>query len=98
MFRPELDPRITEVKVTHRSIRGDILSHWQVEEDRIDYAVTVPPNVTASVYLPAATAEGATEGERLLETIKDLKVEGLKDGYLQVEIGSGDYRFGASLK
>jgi alpha-L-rhamnosidase len=98
VFRPELDPRITEVEVTHRSIRGDILSHWRVEADRIDYAVTVPPNVTASVYLPAATAEGATEGERPLETVKDLKIEGLKDGYLQVEVGSGSYHFGATLK
>jgi alpha-L-rhamnosidase len=98
VFKPELDPRITHVQATHRSIRGDIASHWQVKDGRILYDVTVPPNVTATVYLPCADANSVTEGKRPLNTIKDLAVKGYKDGALQIEVGSGNYRFGARLK
>jgi alpha-L-rhamnosidase len=98
LFKPELDPRITQVQATHRSIRGDIASHWHVKDGRLTYQVTVPPNVTASVFLPCADANDVTEGKSPIRDVEDLKIVGYEDGLLQMEIGSGSYRFEAPLK
>ncbi len=44
------------VKVSHRSMYGIISSHWKRDGSRFALDVTIPPNTTATVYLPGKTA------------------------------------------
>jgi alpha-L-rhamnosidase len=61
IVRPEPAGDLRWAKATHKSPYGTIESHWRIEEGHaFALDLTVPPNSTAVVYLPA---EGkATEG------------------------------------
>lgn len=61
---PDQKP-INWVKAHYDSIRGRIASHWKLDGDRISLAVTIPPNTTATVFLPAKdTASILESGSR----------------------------------
>jgi len=45
-----------EVSCSHHSIRGPIGSCWKISGDRVAWEVSLPPNTTASVELPASVA------------------------------------------
>lgn len=77
-------------RASYRSVRGEIVSDWQREEGRFRLAVTIPPNVTATVVVPA-------HGETLLQGGNDAAGaagvrSALRDGdSWVVEVGSGAY-------
>jgi len=61
---------LTFAKATHQSIRGEIISDWQIEDGTFKLSVTVPPGTTATVYLPGQGAI-TTEAEHTSSTEGD---------------------------
>ena len=55
--------------------------------------VEIPANTTATVYVPAKSADEITEGGNALSSSKDIKIEGTENGYVVLNIGSGKYHF-----
>jgi alpha-L-rhamnosidase len=51
---PQCSTRFTSYKATFNSPYGLISSAWHVGNDRVTYDVTVPPNTTATLILPAS--------------------------------------------
>lgn len=91
---PEQTP-IHWVKAHYDSINGRIASAWKLEDGVFTLDVTIPPNTTASVYLPSATVERVSEGGTSLAAAK---IAGLRSvtaigDALRVEIAAGTYRF-----
>ncbi|HLG38397.1 MAG TPA: alpha-L-rhamnosidase C-terminal domain-containing protein, partial [Chitinophagaceae bacterium] len=72
---------------------GRLSSSWRTEGDNILMLVEIPVNTKATVYLPASNADAVTEDGKLLSAIKEVQVKEIKDGYVQLEIGSGVYHF-----
>jgi len=72
---------------------GWITSEWHKSDDRFEWQVTVPPNTTATLYLPATDAAQVTESGRMLEKAKNVRVRGVEEGRLVVQIESGTYHF-----
>ena len=68
-------------------------SKWSRQNGRLTLDVTIPPNTTATVFLPAADPGKMREGESLLNEVPGLKVLGTAGGSVQVAIGSGAYHF-----
>ncbi|MCF7956752.1 MAG: glycoside hydrolase family 78 protein [Phycisphaerae bacterium] len=70
ILRPGLVKSVDWVKCSYESPYGKIISDWKIEAGNFKWKVTVPPNSTATVYvpgndvteggLPAAKAEGVT--------------------------------------
>jgi alpha-L-rhamnosidase len=52
-LNPQCSTKFTSYKATFNSPYGLISSAWHVENDRVTYDVTVPPNTTATLILPA---------------------------------------------
>jgi alpha-L-rhamnosidase len=71
-----------------------IKSEWQQSGGRFDWTIKVPPNTTATIYVPATDAGSVTEGGRPVSA-KTSGVEFLKmdKNYAVFQIGSGNYRF-----
>lgn len=92
-IRPEIDGETTYAKVHFHSIYGEIITGWEKTGQKMKISVKLPPNTTASVWLPEAKLEDVEEsGIRILEN-KDIL------GYMQdenkvfVSLGSGEYLF-----
>lgn len=49
---------------------------WKIVHGILEINVTVPPNATATVYIPANTAQGVTEHRLPITQSKDVKVIG----------------------
>jgi alpha-L-rhamnosidase len=72
---------------------GELSSHWKKEQDSLLLEVTIPPNTTSTVYIPAPEGGQVTESGHLLGNVKEVEIAGVGRGYLMVNLGSGSYRF-----
>ncbi len=89
-FRPHF--LFDEVACTHHSIHGPMGSSWKITNDKVAWEVSLPPNTTAWVELPASVA-------------RSLKLDGLAPqmdaatnscspfSWVKVSIGPGHHSF-----
>jgi alpha-L-rhamnosidase len=95
-IKPYLLGDLTEVKASVETVRGPVASRWTRKGADVSLSVTVPVNVTATVYVPASDASSVQEGG-----VDAAKAEGIKHlrdekGYAVYSVGSGTYAFTAS--
>jgi len=86
-------PAINWVKAHYDSINGRIASAWKLEAGRFSLEVTIPPNTTARVTLPAASAERVTEGGTPLLGAAGVSGVRIAEGRLSVDVVAGTYHF-----
>ncbi len=75
---------------------GKLSSHWRLAEDSLLIDVIVPANTTATICIPAPEGGLITEGGRPLASVKELSVESVERGSLNLKAGSGEYHFRVS--
>ena len=85
------------VKATHRSPYGLITSEWKREGGKFDWQITVPPNTTATVHVPASGLETVTEGRGSALKAKGVKAFRYENRAAVLKVESGSYRFVSSL-
>lgn len=98
-FRPEV-PRagLDSVATTYESVRGTVAARWRRSADGLELDVTVPPNATGVVHVPAASAAAVTEagagpGGTLASRAPGVRLLRTEPGRVVYEVGSGRYRF-----
>jgi len=95
---PATDEKLTSARTRYASIRGEISSGWKKDGDRLLVNVAIPANTTATVSLPAISADAITESGHPIgkaEGVKFLRTEGDRT-LLAVE--SGSYAFAVQSK
>jgi len=93
MIRPTPGQGITWVKASYDSIRGKIATSWKVDGDSFSLDVTIPPNTTATVCIPAKDAAAVMESGKPAATAAGLKFLRMDNGAAVYEAGSGTYAF-----
>jgi len=90
---PQIVPGITWAKASCNSIRGNISSQWKIAGGSFSLEVTIPPGTTATVFLPATSADSVTESSR--PTARNPWVKLLREdaGHSVYAIASGSYHF-----
>lgn len=100
VIHPEIvkpEDSFSRVKATYNSIRGPVTSSWKVENGRFVLEAKVPGNCTATVYIPAASADLVKENGKRTDASKGVRFV-RQEGRLAVfEIGSGQYEFESKL-
>ena len=84
---------LTWATARYDSIRGPIDSDWKREANRLALRVSIPVNTTATVYLPARTAEAITESGKPLAQAPGVKFLRIEGNHALVSIESGEYWF-----
>lgn len=97
IMKPEIGEGINWAKGHYDSIRGRISSEWSIEEERFNWNVSVPVNTTATVYVPAHSAELVSVNGQLGDSLMAVKYLGFEDDRALFEIGSGAYEFVSKL-
>jgi len=72
---------------------GNAASHWKIAGNQLIMEVEIPVNTTATIYIPAASADKITESGKALSASKDITVAGKEGEYVVVKAGSGKYVF-----
>ena len=102
VIRPNPVGDLKFVQVEYNSIRGRIASNWKIKKDRFYLNVTIPPNTSATVYVPSRSAQEVfliESGKRKIPAGNIDGVEFLKTskGYAVYSVSSGTYTFAGVL-
>jgi hypothetical protein len=81
------------VKASFDSVRGKIVSDWKRDYEKFTLDVTIPPNTTATVYVPAKSAAGVLESGGPAQKSEGVIFLRTENGRAIFEIESGSYRF-----
>ena len=92
-IRPAMVGDLRFVDAHWDSIRGRIESSWKIDGGRLRLFVTIPPNTSATVWVPAKDSAAVTESDRPAEQAPGVKFVGMKEGAAVYEVGSGRYAF-----
>jgi hypothetical protein len=93
IIRPTPVGDLNDVRARYDSSAGNIASHWHKSGDEFNLDLTVPPNTTATVHLPASALKSVMEGGRKIRSVPGIKVIGKGSGEVLLEVGSGTYQF-----
>jgi alpha-L-rhamnosidase len=62
-------------------------------DDAFDWRIAVPPNTTATVFVPANHADAVTEGGQPAADVKGVRFVRMDGDRAVFEVVSGDYHF-----
>ncbi|HEX5482087.1 MAG TPA: glycoside hydrolase family 78 protein [Terriglobia bacterium] len=93
VIKPQPVGNVTWCKASYQSIRGEIATSWSVAGERFHLRVVLPTNTSATVYLPAKSADSVTESGRRAETSEGVRFLRMEHGDAVYEVGSGSYDF-----
>lgn len=92
-IRPVTPSGLSFVNVSTRTIVGEIASAWERGEQGYRHRVSIPANTTATVFVPAASAESVREGKGPASEAAGVRYLRQEDGYAVFAVGSGEYEF-----
>ena len=84
---------LTFVKASHESLYGKIAASWKRDGGAFTLSVSIPPNTSATVWMPAKDAASVTESGRPVAHARGVKFLRTEGDSALFEIESGDYMF-----
>ena len=90
---PNIGGGFTEAAAVLKTYYGNTSAGWKIEGKKLTLIVEVPPNTYATVYIPTGNLNNITESNKVLSSIKDIKLLGKENSYIVLEVGSGSYNF-----
>ena len=96
VVKPHLGGGFTHIEAELMTPYGKAASSWKIENGQLLLYVSIPVNSTATIYIPAKSADQIKESGRELSAIKEITVIGEEEGYVVITVGSGDYSFAVS--
>ncbi|MCH5375747.1 MAG: hypothetical protein JJ992_17385 [Planctomycetes bacterium] len=78
---------------SYDSIRGMIASRWKRDGEGLELCVTIPPNTTATVHVPALHTDGVQESGRAANQAPGVTYLRSEAGCAVYSVGSGQYSF-----
>jgi alpha-L-rhamnosidase len=99
ILQPEPDPsgQMTWVKGYYDSMYGRISSEWKIENNLLIYNAVVPPNTSATLYLPASAVKSVKESGKPPKRSGGITFIKYESGKAVYELKSGNYRFNSRL-
>ena len=97
LIRPQPVGDLTHVKASLDSVRGKIISEWSKAGGVFTLSIMIPPNTTATVFIPARSAEQVTESGRDASRSQGVKFLRQEKDQAIFEIPSGSWLFQAPL-
>jgi len=93
IIKPHVTKRMDMSKATFESNYGKIVSGWERKDGRLLFTVEIPANSSATIMLPAESADKVTLNGLPLTGNKIITKNTVRDGRVVLETGSGKYLF-----
>ncbi|HOL31649.1 MAG TPA: family 78 glycoside hydrolase catalytic domain [Anaerohalosphaeraceae bacterium] len=97
LLKPQPGGTLQWAKTAYNSIRGPIRTAWEIRDGRFICEVSIPPNTTATLYLPAAGHQAVYESNKPISEAEGILAVSHQPGAVIAELESGDYRFSSYL-
>jgi alpha-L-rhamnosidase len=86
------------VKCSYQSPYGKIVSNWKLENGLFMWDISVPPNTTATVYMPAKRIEDVTENGKNILKPPDVNFLRMENNRAVLAVESGRFEFESVVK
>jgi len=93
VIRPEPGVGVNFARGHYDSVRGRIATNWRYEDSTFVLDVTLPPNVSGEIHVPAASVDAVRESGQPATKAAGLKFLRMERGTAVFAAGSGTYRF-----
>lgn len=97
VLRPHLVRQLDWARADFQSVRGLITSDWKRQGDRFIWNIVVPPNTSATVYVPTTQPGSVTESGQRASGATGVKFQRAEKDAAVFEVSSGHYHFEAEL-
>lgn len=98
-IKPEIsEGKIKKVMASINTMNGKIFSSWNIIGNSMRLVCNIPVNTSALVYIPTKSTNLVTEHGVKLTQLNGIKIVQYDNGYLVVNIGSGEYHFESIIK
>lgn len=97
IMKPHVVGDLKFVKATHQSPYGLIASEWHRDGNNFDWQITVPPNTTATIYVPAAKPNEVSEGNAPASNSPGVKPLRPVEAAAVYQLDAGKYHFKSTL-
>ena len=94
---PGVESGLKRVDASLATGYGRIVSAWRIENNTLSWDLTVPPNTTATVILPAAEVSAVRERGQPVVSQPGVTHAAVAGGLFRCEVASGAYRFTSRL-
>lgn len=92
-IQPQLGGGLTQAAASLQTYYGTVTSGWKTQEGEWSLQVEIPANTTATVAIPAASAEAISENGKAIATGNGITMVGAENGTVLLTLGSGKYAF-----
>ena len=96
LIKPAVVGDLTWVKTHIDSPYGQIISNWKRDGDKVLMDVSIPPNTTATVFVPARDEAAVLEGGSAAGEVEGVRFLRMENGAAAYAVGSGCYQFTSS--
>jgi alpha-L-rhamnosidase len=93
IMKPYFPDGLSFVKAFHQSPYGEIKSEWQKNDTSLTWDISIPCNSSAMVSIPATSVNQVKVNNQNIESIEGIKSIGLENGFVNMELPSGNYSF-----
>lgn len=93
IIKPNIIGTLTYANGTYRSVHGTFASSWKMEDNTFKLKISIPPNTSATVYVPTKNDANVLESGIPAKQAKGVQyIETEQDGVIY-QVGSGTYEF-----
>ena len=96
-LRPQPCAGLQWVKASYNSIRGPIVSEWELASGRFRLRIEIPANTTATVCVPCLNADEVTETGVPADESEGVEFLRSEGGFALFHVASGRYEFQTSI-
>ena len=96
-IKPTPGGNLQNANADYETNYGKVSSHWKLDNENFMLDVEVPPNTTATVYIPTGGGNSVMESGKPLSAVPGIKLADAISGYVAVNVGSGNYHFSSIL-
>jgi len=93
VIRPHVGGGLEWAKGTYESIRGPISVDWRKTGASLSISISIPPNSTATVYVPASGKSEVRESGNPIDDAAGVEYQRQENGCAVFAVDSGAYRF-----
>jgi alpha-L-rhamnosidase len=97
VLRPQPVGDLAWVTASHKCLYGTIRSAWRIDNGVFHWKLTVPPNTTATVYVPTSEATSVTESGQSAAHVAGVQFVRQEGNAAIYEVVSGTYDFAARI-
>jgi len=98
VIQPQVVGDLTWVNSNYNTIRGKVVSNWSVKQNTLRLEVSIPPNTSATVFVPAIDEASVTERGQPADQADGVAFLRMEADAAVYRIDSGNYVFSATIR